>query len=345
MDQVAHSQTKLNQTDKPHENPFLSVVEGYYSGVILDGLHRAGLLALLKNPLTAEELAVESGTDARLLTPILAYLSSQGQWLIYEPASETYRVHPSYFDSPMAKHLIDQYIGAYGPCLAELHTLLHKPSQGSRYVDRTRHATAFAKASGAPNDLVELILRLTPGTVLDLGCGSAGLLHRLVEADREISGIGIDMNTAMLDLARNSAAKGTEDRLQFQTGDILSIAKALSADIRDSVDVIVAQSIANEYFAERTIDSFLACLSSAFPDRLLILADYYGCLGDGGPMALPDQRRGVLHDIAQVLSGQGIPPRALEDWQEIYTRNSCTLLKASSVVSGGLHRFIHIVKV
>ena len=345
MNQVPNIKAQIGQAAAPKENPFLGLVEGYYLGAVLDGLHRSGLLEFLKNALTVKELASVSGADAALLNPLLAYLSSHGDWVIYDPIDDTYRVHSSYFDNPMATHLLDQYIGAYGPCLSQLQTVLFDPATSGDYIDRSRHAKAFAKASGAPPDLIDLILRLSPGTVLDVGCGSGGLLHSLADENQEIKGIGVDANKAMLDLARNRVIDSTADRLSFQNGEALNIAEALPLQTRDGVDVIIAQNVANEFFADHTIDTFLAGLSSAFPDRLLVVADYYGCLGDGVPLELSRQRRGALHDVAQIVSGQGIPPSGLNDWQLIYKRNDCTLLKASSIVSGGLHRFIHIVKV
>ena len=99
------------------------------------------------------------------------------------------------------------------------------------------------------------------------------------------------------------------------------------------------------FFGMRTMNELLGRLSEALPNRLLILADYYGCLDEWKPVSKPDQRRATLHDVAQVASGQGIPPSSLKAWQNIYDQNRCILIKASSIVSGGVHRFIHIVKI
>lgn len=345
MVHVPDSEIHTYHQAKPPENPFLNAIEGYYTCAILDALHNAGLLIHLKSPCTALKLAKISNTDVHMLAPLLTYLCGSGECLSYDPSNKTYCIHPSYVNDPMSAHLLDQYIGAYGPCLAALDHLLREPSSGGSFVDHNRHAAAFIKASGAPQDLIDLILRLKPGTVLDLGCGSAGLLRYLVETDLDMHGIGIDSNPMMLELAQNKINNNTEDRLQFYTCEVLNIEEIMSANTRDDVDLIVAQSLANEFFADKTIDDFLIGLSSAFPNRLLILADYYGCLSEDAPLFASDQRRGALHDVAQLLSGQGIPPNSLEDWQNIYARTGCTLLKASSIVSGGLHRFIHIVKI
>jgi len=107
--------TALSNTDS--EDPFLAAVEGYYTGALLDGLHRAGLLQRLSEPRTVAELATNACVSPRILAPILAYLARPGGALHYEAADETYSTHQSYFDGPMPAHLLDQYIGAYGGCL------------------------------------------------------------------------------------------------------------------------------------------------------------------------------------------------------------------------------------
>lgn len=327
-----------DQADQP--NPFLAAAEGYYAGALLDTMHRQGVLRQLKEPHTVNAIAVATGFEASTLGPILAYLSSVADCVVYDAAESTYQTHPAYFLSEMSAHILDQYIGAYGPCLSTLET-----TADQSLVDRSRHAEAFKNASGAPNDLVQLVLGLTPGCVLDLGCGTAGLLKTLIAADAQIQAIGIDANAAMLTQAMQGLADDGTSNLELICGDVLEQVEALPEQVRDEVDIIIAQSLANEFFGARSMVELLSRLSSALPNRLLIIADYYGCLDTWKPVSLHDQRRGALHDVAQALSGQGIPPGDLNTWQDIYAQNGCVLIKASSIVSGGVHRFIHVVKI
>jgi SAM-dependent methyltransferase len=325
-------------------DPFMAAVDGYYLGAVLDGLHRAGVLAKLTAPQTAAEVATTMGVSERLMAPLLAFAARSGGAVTHDPETGRFRVHPSYLQGPMAAHLLDQYIGGYGPCLAALPELLRTPGQGGVLIDRVRHSAAFVNASDDRSELAQVLEQLAPVGVLDLGCGSASLLRNAIDRDSEMIGIGIDKTPEMLAEARRQVPRGTEDRLHFFQGDVPEAAETLSRELRDKVDLIVAQSLANEFFAERSIDDFLARLARTFPGRLLVLSDYYSLLADGVPAGGTDQARSAVHDVAQVLSGQGVPPGNLEGWRDIYARNDLTLLKALSSKSGGVHFFIHIVR-
>ncbi|WP_369247853.1 cyclopropane-fatty-acyl-phospholipid synthase family protein [Streptomyces sp. R41] len=64
--------------------------------------------------------------------------------------------------------------------------------------------------------LVERLTRTNPTTVLDIGCGWAELMLRLLAATPGAKGIGIDLNADDLDRGRRSAAqRGLANRVDF----------------------------------------------------------------------------------------------------------------------------------
>ena len=75
----------------------------------------------------------------------------------------------------------------------------------------------------------------------------------------------------------------------------------------------------------------------------MILCDYYGRLGKVRQRSA-EFKRTLIHDVAQIVSGQGVPPSCLEGWREIYSRTSCTLVKAFEGRSEGLTWFIHVIQ-
>jgi hypothetical protein len=70
----------------------------------------------------------------------------------------------------------------------------------------------------------------------------------------------------------------------------------------------------------------------------VLVHDYYGRLGTGVPGA---SRHTLLHDYAQLISGQGIPPPALGDWGLIYKDAGYRLVHA--LEDRATTQFIHIV--
>lgn len=64
--------------------------------------------------------------------------------------------------------------------------------------------------------LVERLIRTGPATVLDVGCGWAELMLRILAAAPEATGIGIDLDEQDLARARaNAAARGLSGRVEF----------------------------------------------------------------------------------------------------------------------------------
>jgi hypothetical protein len=135
-----------------------------------------------------------------------------------------------------------------------------------------------------------------------------------------------------------------EDRLEIIQCEVSNLEQILSEERRSAVQALSAISIANAHFGrDGAIDDFLRSLRRLFPERLILFSDYYGRLGSyvGNTRAY---QRTLVHDVAQLASGQGVPPSSLEEWQQIYDRTSCALVDAFDGHNGGIAWYIHIVQ-
>ena len=114
-------------------------------------------------------------------------------------------------------------------------------------------------------------------------------------------------------------------RVTLLHGDCRDVAAALPAELRNRVDLITASSLFNEMFADgpRLAIELLHRLGGLFPGRSLLIADYYGQLGE---CVVPSPRCGLLHDLVQAVSGQGIPPPSFHRWLDIYRAANCTFV-------------------
>ena len=84
--------------------------------------------------------------------------------------------------------------------------------------------------------------------------------------------------------------------------------------------------------------AWLAEIRRRFRGRPLLIADYYGRLGNDDVGTDQDL---LLHDYAQLISGQGVPPHDVSEWKAIYAEAGCRLVHVTEDISSS--RFIHIV--
>jgi SAM-dependent methyltransferase len=331
----------------------VDLIEGYYLVRILDALHQEGILQALAGRRSLSAIARERRLPIGFLTLLLEYAALRSDVINMSKGKNgvSFRMSPEYAHSLLPGHLLDQYVGAYGPCMDNLKALLHTPARGASLVNRRRHMAAFAQPNnggghGGHLEIIAILRELEITNLLDLGCGTAALLVNAARRNPRFSGLGLDASSAMVSAARRRVADaGLSRQIQIIQGDVFQLAKMTSRETRMRVQAITALSVANEFFGqdERDIGGFLVALRKVFPRRILILGDYYGCLG-WKRRNKSRYQRSLIHDVAQLVSGQGIPPGNGQQWRDIYHRASCTLVKAFEGESDGIARFIHLVQ-
>ena len=305
----------------------------------VSALHEMGILASLEKPRTVQEISQQYRTDATMLKGILDYVAARTNLLR--------KVGPTFVStrhySSAARFLLDLYIGAYGANAAQLPRILRKPSTAATLVDHVKYANAFHNAGDSVlGALVQIIVQLNLNHVLDLGCGPAALLIALARKDRHLVGWGVEVNPAMHRLARTRIRDAQlSTRIRVYQGDCRQLPSVLPSRVLKKVGVVVASHVANEMFrdGQTTAVAWLRQIHRAFPGRLLLIADYYGRLGQ---TKAPLHRETLLHDYAQLISGQGIPPSDASLWGKVYSRSNCRLLHI--IEDKATSRFIHILK-
>jgi SAM-dependent methyltransferase len=326
-------------TKLPERWRVFDLVEAFQLAHAVAALHDLGLFAVLQRPTTAAELAARYKLDAGLLRGLLEYVAARTELLRKTGA----RFVTTRDYTGEARFLLDLYAGAYGGNAAQLAKLLRDPARAPRAVDHTRHARAFDAVDAAPlGFLPELIRRLELNHVLDLGCGNGAVLLELAGHDADFVGWGLDLNPAMCRVARTRLRAARLDRrVRILQGDCTRLRSALPAEVRAQVRAVTASNVANEMFAAghaRAV-AWLRSMRKALPDRPLLLADYYGRLGQ---KTRRPARETLLHDYAQLISGQGVPPATAAEWRSIYARAGCQLVHV--VEDKATTRFIHILR-
>jgi SAM-dependent methyltransferase len=315
------------------------LVEAFQLSHAVATLHDLKLFTALKKPATANELAARYALDVRLLRGVLEYVAARTDLL--RRSGERFVATANY--SAESRFLLDLYVGAYGGNAAHLARLLRNSSAAPSAVDRLRHARAFEAADVLTLGILpELIRRFGLNHVLDLGCGNGALLVELARQDLNFVGWGIDFNRAMCKAARaRIRAARLGKRLRVLEGDCRKLRSALPDKVSAMVRAVVAGNVANEMFADghsRAI-AWLRDMRKALPGRPLLIADYYGRLGQ---KKRHPSRKTLLHDYAQLISGQGVPPPDAAVWRSIYSRAGCRLVHM--IEDKATTRFIHILR-
>lgn len=329
--------------------PLMDVIEGYYLGCVLDFLHREGILDALAAGEDPRSVAQARSFDPKRLESLLEYASSCCD--ILEQCGEggepsRFVVSKSYSHGQLLGHLLDQYIGGYGTCLRHLDAVLRHPLAGQRLVDLERHAKAFSRSKGASvPEMVGLIEGLEIDYLLDLGCGAGQLLTHLAQRNPGFRGVGVEASQIVAGLAHKRIADlKLEERIEIIDCEVGDLERFLSDERRSAVQALSAVSVANAHFGrDGKIDDFLRSLRRLFPERIVLFSDYYGRLGTYVSDTRAYQRT-LVHDVAQLASGQGVPPSSLEEWRQIYDRTSCALVDAFDGHNGGIAWYIHVVQ-
>lgn len=325
----------------------ISCMEGFYLVHVIDAFRQVGLLEALSPKATVQELSRRFGYAPDILSGLLDFVASRTS--LVHRSSGGYEMDPDHPDTRFALHILDQYAGAYGPCLTALPEILTGQSRGDDLIDPSRHAAAFAGADRVQvdPDVLRLLDQMQITQLLDIGCSTAGMLIEHALRHPHACCIGLDASPAATSTAAERiAAAGLEQRVRVLTGDLRDVGILLDRHQRDQVQCIVASNVLNAFFGATggaAIDAALSALRAAFPQRFMVISDYFGTLGQPAHSRSGGQR-GLVHDVAQLLSGQGVPPGDVDSWAAILARNGCTLVKAFEGDGGDVRRFILLVQ-
>ncbi|MFI6067030.1 SAM-dependent methyltransferase [Micromonospora sp. NPDC051227] len=177
--------------------------------------------------------------------------------------------------------LLRFYADAYGPVLRQMDGLLRGQLQYGTDVVRDHRALGRScepMTISFAADLVRKQMRDRGTTwLLDLGCGTGGLLVHLAETDPEFHAVGLDIAPTAVELATERVKEaGLSDRLTFISGD------AFDPDtwpaIAEECDYILAVGAVHEEFRNgrdavvRLLRRYRTVLA-AKPGRALLLAE------------------------------------------------------------------------
>jgi SAM-dependent methyltransferase len=320
----------------------LGVVEGHYASEIVLGLVQSGVLQQLANESRVDNLARATRMDPTFLDQKLDFVACATD-LIKHDGPGRYSVG----NYPLAEisFQFQKFIGAYGKSVRYLGTSAFPPSEHAQ-VDEKALAAAFSAVHVVPSRLAQRLRGDGYRRIVDIGCGPASLLVEMALHDREFAGVGLDRSIAMCRLAKRRISQaGLSSRLRVERGDVRDIGRILDARARRHTDAIHGRSLLNAFFGHgaNSASALLRRLRSAFPGRIAFFVDYYGELGWAATSRHP-YRLSRIHDLAQLASGQGVPPTSCRQWRALYRAAGCRLISSEDINTEDIRWFIHEVR-
>ena len=210
-----------------------------------------------------------------------------------------------------------------------------------KFAETYQHATPFSN----PGAVLNIFSLLQAQTILDLGCGTGNTMVQFCRQNKLNRAFGIDQNPHLNKAAKQLIKRNSlSARAKVVNGSVTEFDKLLHRAALEQVDVVYGASIFNEFFySPRKLVALLRKLVKAFRGKFLVVVDYYGSF-NSQQKNNRDLHHNYVHDVMQILTGQGVPPKDHKAWNEYYKKANATLLQIQEGSGDGINWFIHIVK-
>lgn len=333
----------MNKSSPKERGSLLDMVQGYYATALLLQLNRLDILRDLAAPRSAKALAAKHHLNVSLTEHAMEFLARTTDVI-----TRTRKGHFQLEDISLVEltFQLEKFAGAYGPAVHAIGDAMRRPGAGKTHVNRRSLATAFMEAGSFLTPFVpDLVRKAEVKCLLDLGCGTASLLIELARSTEKFRGIGVDASQYMCRHARRSVREASLGRrIKIKQVDGRDLREGLSAAEIEQVQAVHGRSFLNEFFASgnRDIVEVLKQLRALFPGRKAWFVDYYGRLGHRVGIG-EDCQLALLQDLAQAVSGQGVPPPDAKSWRGIYHMAGVRLKRAHEFRGAGIRWFIHEV--
>jgi SAM-dependent methyltransferase len=289
------------------------LASAYVLSTAIVGLARSGVLARLSQDWAPLPSLVPEGGVPDLVAKFLRFLRLRG---LVESDADDWRLttRGAELTSELAENLLGYYVEAYGPVFGRIDDLLTGRAEYGSDVERDNEALGrrceVIFRSFGTSIVRDLMKQRGARSLLDLGCGTGGLVLDLCREDPGLVAVGMDIAEDAIELALSRAeAEAMTNRATFVVGDAFQ--PASWPDQAKECDFYVAVGALHEHFRDgrAAVVGLLAGyreLLGARPGRTFLLAEPELMIDDA------DANFFLVH----ALSDQGFPrPRA--PWLEV----------------------------
>lgn len=302
---------------------------GFTRAFLYFALHETGVLESLRGggKKTCAELAEECNIDGYLLDGALNFLlfsdkmlerDADGRYSLTDVAEE-------WLFADTFTTFCWGAVGSYSIVLQNLVPALHGRKQYGKdfirdgdYLAIGSHLTGRGSYGWVSDKFTELGVK----RLVDLGCGTAGVLSEFVKMDPNLHGVGVDIVQEGLDEARRRVDEiGIGDRVTLVHGDITK--PETYADALGEVDAFNAMMVVHEFLrdGEDFMVKILADMKAAFPGAYMITTEFHPPTPEEFlEMPIEDRIHFLYYQyIIHPFTLQGIPVRD-ENWFRMFEK-------------------------
>jgi SAM-dependent methyltransferase len=288
------------------------------------------------------------GYDPFVFDIVLKYLVGRGV-LAPEGDTLTLTAHGRSLHNVFTRGLVRLYVGGYGPLLGNLGPLLRREipldaPQVKRLARAVASGTEDINCIHTVPAVIAMLRRHQARCVLDLGCGTGGFLIQLAQLEPSLSGVGIDMQPAAIEAARDNARQRQVDgRLQFHCASVGPAPVDLPPALCERVDTISCMFLLHEFgrHGKGAIVEVIAAIAKQFPGRRLVVLES----DPADPMEMGRSRPRHFGHLdywyVHPLSLQG-PPMAPESWGELFAGAGAKLIDHHTVFPSSIARIYDV---
>ncbi|MFJ3090086.1 methyltransferase domain-containing protein [Streptomyces sp. NPDC086838] len=298
---------------------------------ILQAVAETGLLDRLRDGRRSLETGLLDGMNQRVGENILRYLVVRG--LLEEWQGSYHFTHRGrLLTSEISLARLGFYVEAYGPVTRRTADLLTGAAVYGEDVHRSngplsRHCgTVFAKYYTPI--VLEAMRDRGAKRILDLGCGAGQLLVDACLNDPDITGVGLDIAPAAVEVARELArSHGLEDRLEFVVADAFD--PSTWPEPCHGVEVISMIGVLHEHFrdGDKAVVDILDAYAGYLTGEKMLL------VGEPEPF-YDDRENDSDFFLMHVLTDQGFPVDR-KAWATVFDRTGLTCRRVLTRATAG----------
>ncbi|HYW07812.1 MAG TPA: class I SAM-dependent methyltransferase [Longimicrobium sp.] len=316
------------------------LMAGYNLVLALSMLDRTGMARVLLASERGVPAQLLDGLDPKIGSGLIDYLRIRG---IVEVDGDgvlpTERGRRLLAEVPLA--LLGYFHESYSPVLRAGAELLQGKASYGTDVERDgealgRHCEVLFRSFGA-SAVLKILDKMGARSLLDLGCGSGGMLVDACQRDPSLRAIGLDISPEVVKYGRRRIAElGLSDRIEMVVGD--AFAPETWPETARDVDAILTVGTLHEHFRDGE-------------DAVVELLDRYADLlsGDGQGLILAEpelhrDEKDADFYLIHTFTRQGYP-RMRDDWFPVFERSRLRCVEVLSVPETGFRfAYYHLVR-